>query len=169
MHLVPYWIEWGVTVTMFVYTETKILNKRLNRMKMRHPVACERSHPFGVQKTLNWQKDSGHLSVCVWLSLLMYFKICSVCVSLFLCQSFSAKMSDGESVKKMLRSVLQASKHGVSINNLQSEYHSLCGEAIPLKKLGYPKLEDYLRSIPSVVRLVHHMGEVRGGFIVTWV
>lgn len=70
-------------------------------------------------------------------------------------------MSDSESIKKMLRSVLQSSKTGVPINTLQSEYRSLCGENIPLKKLGYSKLDDYLKSIPSVVRLEYRMGEVR--------
>ncbi|KAM6939531.1 tudor domain-containing protein 7A [Xenentodon cancila] len=70
-------------------------------------------------------------------------------------------MSDSESIKKMLRSVLQTSKHGVSINNLQSEYRSLCGESIPLKKLGYLKLEDYLRSIPTVVRMEYCRGELK--------
>ncbi|KAK2815923.1 hypothetical protein Q5P01_026390 [Channa striata] len=70
-------------------------------------------------------------------------------------------MSDSESIKKMLRSVLQSSKGGVSIYSLQSEYRSLCGENIPLKKLGFSKLEDYLRSIPSVVRLENRMGELQ--------
>lgn len=77
---------------------------------------------------------------------------------------------DSESVKKMLRSVLQSSKTGVPVSSLQSQYRSLCGEFIPLKKLGFSKLEDYLRSISSVVRLEHHMGEVRAqaqGLIVT--
>ncbi|XP_056227991.1 tudor domain-containing protein 7A [Seriola aureovittata] len=70
-------------------------------------------------------------------------------------------MADSESIKKMLRSVLQSSKAGVSINSLQSEYRSLCGEFIPLKKLGYSKLEEYLRNIPSVVRLEYRMGELK--------
>ncbi|XP_027139011.1 tudor domain-containing protein 7A isoform X1 [Larimichthys crocea] len=70
-------------------------------------------------------------------------------------------MSDSESIKKMLRSVLQSSKEGVSMNSLQSEYRSLCGEGIPLKKLGFSTLEDYLRSIPSVVRLDYRMGELK--------
>ncbi|XP_054460020.1 LOW QUALITY PROTEIN: tudor domain-containing protein 7A [Anoplopoma fimbria] len=70
-------------------------------------------------------------------------------------------MSDSESIKKMLRSVLQSSKAGVSINTLQSEYRSLCGESIPLKALGHSKLEDYLRSIPSVVRLEYRTGEIK--------
>lgn len=70
-------------------------------------------------------------------------------------------MADSESVKKLLRSVLQSSKEGVSVSTLQSEYQSLCGESINLKKLGYSKLEDYLRSIPSVVRLASCMGQVR--------
>ena len=80
---------------------------------------------------------------------------------LFLFQCESIRMSDSESIKKMLRSVLQSSKHGVSFSTLQVEYRSLCGESIPLKKLGYSKLEDYLTSIPSVVRMDYRMGEVR--------
>ncbi|XP_034543160.1 tudor domain-containing protein 7A-like isoform X2 [Notolabrus celidotus] len=70
-------------------------------------------------------------------------------------------MSDSESIKKMLRSVLQSSKTGVSVNKLQGEYRSLCGEFIPLKKLGFSRLEDYLQSIPSVVHLVYRMGELK--------
>uniref|UniRef100_A0A665TH26 Tudor domain containing 7 a n=1 Tax=Echeneis naucrates TaxID=173247 RepID=A0A665TH26_ECHNA len=70
-------------------------------------------------------------------------------------------MPDTESIKKMLRSVLQASKAGISINNLQSEYRSLCGESIPLKELGYSKLDEYLKSIPSVVRLDYRNGELK--------
>uniref|UniRef100_A0A8D3C0P2 Tudor domain containing 7 a n=1 Tax=Scophthalmus maximus TaxID=52904 RepID=A0A8D3C0P2_SCOMX len=70
-------------------------------------------------------------------------------------------MSDSESIGKMLRSVLQSSKAGVSIDSLQSEYRSLCGESIPLKKLGYSELEDFLQSIPSVVRLEYRMGELK--------
>uniref|UniRef100_H3DL34 Tudor domain containing 7 a n=1 Tax=Tetraodon nigroviridis TaxID=99883 RepID=H3DL34_TETNG len=70
-------------------------------------------------------------------------------------------MADTDSIKKLLRSVLQSSKEGVSLSTLQSDYRSLCGDSIPLKKLGYSRLEDYLRSIPSVVHLESHMGELR--------
>ncbi|CAJ1052731.1 tudor domain-containing protein 7B-like [Xyrichtys novacula] len=70
-------------------------------------------------------------------------------------------MSDSESVKKMLRSVLQSNKQGVSVNRLPLEFYSLCGEKIPLKKLGFSTLEDFLRSIPSVVRLEYRAGEMR--------
>ncbi|KAM9314809.1 tudor domain-containing protein 7A-like [Pholidichthys leucotaenia] len=70
-------------------------------------------------------------------------------------------MSDNESIKKILRAVLQSSKDGISLHKLQSEYRSLCGEIIPVKKLGFSNLEDYLRSISSVVRLDYSMGEVR--------
>lgn len=77
-----------------------------------------------------------------------------------LCKSQFAKMADAEFVKRILRAVLQSSKDGVSIDNLQSEYWSLCGENIPLEKLGFSKLEDYLRSIPSVVKLEYGMGQV---------
>uniref|UniRef100_A0AAV2LNA8 Tudor domain-containing protein 7 n=1 Tax=Knipowitschia caucasica TaxID=637954 RepID=A0AAV2LNA8_KNICA len=70
------------------------------------------------------------------------------------------RMADSESIKKMLRSVLQSSKHGVCISSLQAEYRSLCGETIPLKRLGFSNLEDYLRSIPSVVRLDYRQGVI---------
>ncbi|XP_061685862.1 tudor domain-containing protein 7A isoform X2 [Syngnathoides biaculeatus] len=70
-------------------------------------------------------------------------------------------MPDCESIKKMLRAVLQSSKEGVSIHRLQEEYRSLCFENIPLKKLGFSNLEDYLRSIPSVVRLDYNNGDLR--------
>ena len=61
----------------------------------------------------------------------------------------------------MLRSVLLSSKEGVPIGRLQSDYRGLCGELIPHRALGYPGLEDFLRSIPAVVRLELRMGEVR--------
>ena len=68
---------------------------------------------------------------------------------------------DGESVKKILRSVLLSSKEGVPVGRLQAEYRSLCGEPIPHRALGHPGLEDFLRSIPAVVRMELRMGEVR--------
>uniref|UniRef100_A0A8C8CTY3 HTH OST-type domain-containing protein n=1 Tax=Oncorhynchus tshawytscha TaxID=74940 RepID=A0A8C8CTY3_ONCTS len=68
-------------------------------------------------------------------------------------------MSD-DLMKKMLRAVLQANKNGVSITRLQGEYRSLTGEFIPDRKLGYPSLECFLRSIPSVVRMENRMGEI---------
>ncbi|XP_020561966.1 tudor domain-containing protein 7B isoform X2 [Oryzias latipes] len=67
---------------------------------------------------------------------------------------------ENESIEKVLRAVLQSSKSGISIRSLQAEYRSLCGESLPLKRLGYQTLEDYLKSIPSVVRLDHRMGEL---------
>nr|XP_061791473.1 tudor domain-containing protein 7A-like [Nerophis lumbriciformis] len=70
-------------------------------------------------------------------------------------------MSDIESIKKMVRAVLQSSKQGVAVNKLQFEYRSLCGENIDLKKLGFKNLEDFLRSIPSVVRLDYNNGDLR--------
>lgn len=74
------------------------------------------------------------------------------------------RMYDGEVIKKMVRAVLQASKEGVSVSRLQTEYKALCGDAIPVKNLGFLDLEAYLRSIPSVVRLEWRMGQVRTGW-----
>lgn len=104
------------------------------------------------------------LSALFWsYNVLCFFFLKNMFCFLFfsvLCKSQFAKMADAEFVKKILRAVLQSSKGGVSIDNLQSEYRSLCGENIPLEKLGFSKLEDYLRSIPSVVKLEYHMGQV---------
>ncbi|XP_072525674.1 tudor domain-containing protein 7A [Salminus brasiliensis] len=61
-------------------------------------------------------------------------------------------MSDVELVKKMLRAVLQSSKHGVAVSRLQSDYRALTGEFIQHRELGHPTLESFLRSVPSVVR-----------------
>ncbi|RXN04874.1 tudor domain-containing 7A-like protein [Labeo rohita] len=62
-------------------------------------------------------------------------------------------MSDLELVKKMLRAVLQSSKHGVAMARLQGDYRALTGEVIPYRQFGHGSLESFLRSIPGVVRL----------------
>uniref|UniRef100_A0AAY4D2T2 Uncharacterized protein n=1 Tax=Denticeps clupeoides TaxID=299321 RepID=A0AAY4D2T2_9TELE len=64
-------------------------------------------------------------------------------------------MVDVELTKKMLRAVLQSNKNGVSTARLQSDYRALTGEFIPHKQMGYPTLEGFLRSVPSVVRMEH--------------
>ncbi len=62
-------------------------------------------------------------------------------------------MADEELVKKMVRAVLQSSKGGVSLSNLQVEYKDLTGELIPYKQLGYVTLAALLHNMPSVVKL----------------
>uniref|UniRef100_A0A673J3P2 Tudor domain-containing protein 7B-like n=1 Tax=Sinocyclocheilus rhinocerous TaxID=307959 RepID=A0A673J3P2_9TELE len=62
-------------------------------------------------------------------------------------------MADEELVKKMVRAVLQSTKSGVSLSNLQVEYKDLTGELIPYKQLGYATLDALLHSMPSVVKL----------------
>uniref|UniRef100_F6TDA9 Tudor domain-containing protein 7 n=1 Tax=Ornithorhynchus anatinus TaxID=9258 RepID=F6TDA9_ORNAN len=68
-------------------------------------------------------------------------------------------MSEADRTAKMLRAVLQSNKNGVALPLLQSEYKSLTGEWIPFNQLGYPTLEEYLKSIPSVVKLTVSSGE----------
>lgn len=73
-------------------------------------------------------------------------------------------MSEAEKdlVAKMLRAVLQSSKDGVAITRLQGEYKQLTGEVIPHRQLGFPTLDNYLKSIPSVVKFgMNKNGEVR--------
>ncbi|XP_066112792.1 tudor domain-containing protein 7 [Saccopteryx bilineata] len=62
-------------------------------------------------------------------------------------------MLEADLVSKMLRAVLQSHKNGVALPRLQGEYRSLTGDWIPFKQLGYPTLEAYLRSVPTVVRI----------------
>nr|XP_055061819.1 tudor domain-containing protein 7A [Misgurnus anguillicaudatus]XP_055061820.1 tudor domain-containing protein 7A [Misgurnus anguillicaudatus]XP_055061821.1 tudor domain-containing protein 7A [Misgurnus anguillicaudatus] len=70
-------------------------------------------------------------------------------------------MSDLELVKKMLRAVLQSSKNGVAITRLQRDYRELTGDVIPHRKFGHSSLENFLYSIPGVVRLDRsYTGEV---------
>lgn len=71
------------------------------------------------------------------------------------------RMTNTELVNKMLRAVLQSNKNGVCVSRLQSDYRALTGEFIQHKQMGYPSLEGFLRSIPSVVRMEHRLGEVR--------
>ncbi|XP_069769171.1 tudor domain-containing protein 7-like [Narcine bancroftii] len=64
-------------------------------------------------------------------------------------------------VLKMLRAVLESTKDGVAFTRLQSEYMQLTGEMIPYEQLGFPTLENYLKSIPSVVKFgANKNGEV---------
>lgn len=65
-------------------------------------------------------------------------------------------------MKKMIRAVLQSSKSGVSLSDLQVEYKDLTGELIPHKQMGYATLDALLHSMPSVVKLdKRQSGEVR--------
>uniref|UniRef100_A0A4W3I4V4 Tudor domain containing 7 b n=1 Tax=Callorhinchus milii TaxID=7868 RepID=A0A4W3I4V4_CALMI len=70
-------------------------------------------------------------------------------------------MSEAEKdlVAKMLRAVLQSSKDGVALTRLQTEYKQLTGELISHKQLGFPTLESYLKSMPSVVKFGVKNGE----------
>ena len=77
--------------------------------------------------------------------------------ALFVCSVI--RMSE-DMTQKMLRAVLQSNKNGVSITRLQSDFKSLTGEFIPHRQRGYPSLEAYLRTMPSVARLDYRMGEV---------
>uniref|UniRef100_A0A4W3I4X5 Tudor domain containing 7 b n=1 Tax=Callorhinchus milii TaxID=7868 RepID=A0A4W3I4X5_CALMI len=74
-------------------------------------------------------------------------------------------MSEAEKdlVAKMLRAVLQSSKDGVALTRLQTEYKQLTGELISHKQLGFPTLESYLKSMPSVVKFGVKNGEVISG------
>ena len=54
--------------------------------------------------------------------------------------------------KSMLRAVLISAPRGVVARRLQEEYKSITGTPIPYQRLRYCSLEDFLRSIPDVIR-----------------
>ncbi|XP_052762944.1 tudor domain-containing protein 7-like isoform X2 [Mya arenaria] len=62
---------------------------------------------------------------------------------------------DGElkMVKSMVRSVLLSCKEGVPADMLQRDYKGIVGEFIPWKKLGHASFENFIMSIPDVVRI----------------
>lgn len=58
-----------------------------------------------------------------------------------------------EDVGTILRSILTSEKSGILLRYLDNEYRTLTGTRIPYRQLGYSTLEEYLHSIPDVVRL----------------
>ncbi|XP_043371316.1 tudor domain-containing protein 7 isoform X10 [Dermochelys coriacea] len=71
------------------------------------------------------------------------------------------KMPESDLVAKMLRAVLQSSKNGIPLPRLQGEYKSLTGDWIPFKQLGHSTLEEYLKTVPGVVKIeINKMGEI---------
>ncbi len=53
----------------------------------------------------------------------------------------------------MLRAVLISSPRGVRFEKLLRDYRELTFSIIPYEKLGFPRLENFLQSIPSVARV----------------
>ncbi|XP_037082492.1 predicted GPI-anchored protein 58 [Pollicipes pollicipes] len=58
-----------------------------------------------------------------------------------------------EETKKLIRSCLISTKGSLSLRELKRDFQTLVGYAIPFRDNGFRSLEDYLRSIPDVVRL----------------
>jgi len=63
-----------------------------------------------------------------------------------------------EDISSMLRAVLQSTKAGVALTSIQREYQTIVGEPIPFKKLGFPTLEGFLRSLKDVVQVSRGAG-----------
>ena len=53
----------------------------------------------------------------------------------------------------MLRAVLISSPRGVRFEKLLRDYRELTFKTIPFRELGFPRLEHFLQSIPSVARI----------------
>ncbi|XP_061178264.1 tudor domain-containing protein 7-like [Saccostrea echinata] len=58
-----------------------------------------------------------------------------------------------EEVKSMLRAVLMSCKEGVPAHILQRDYREITQEPLPFKKLGFSNLDEFINSIPDVVKV----------------
>lgn len=55
--------------------------------------------------------------------------------------------------RKDLRSVLISAPRGVPIRLLLSDFKMVLGYELPCRQLGFQRVEDFLRTIPDVIRL----------------
>ena len=55
--------------------------------------------------------------------------------------------------KKIIRSLLISTKHGLFPKQLEHDYFSLKGTSIPYSEYGHRTLESFLFSIPDVVHI----------------
>lgn len=58
-----------------------------------------------------------------------------------------------DKTRKALRSVLISAPRGVPAHLLASDFRMVLGYELPYKQLGFTKLDEFVRSIPDVVRL----------------
>lgn len=58
-----------------------------------------------------------------------------------------------ERTSKDLRSVLISAPRGVPLRLLLSDFKMVLGSELPYRQLGFQRLEDFLKSIPDVVRI----------------
>ena len=58
-----------------------------------------------------------------------------------------------EKTKKALRSVLISAPRGVPARMIFGDYKAVMGKELPYRELGYRNIEDFIRSIPDVVRI----------------
>ena len=58
-----------------------------------------------------------------------------------------------EGLKKEIRSLLVSAPRGVPANLFAKDYRSMNGKELPFRDLGYARMEDFILSIPDVVRV----------------
>ena len=66
-----------------------------------------------------------------------------------------------EATLKLLKSVLNPNKNGWPLKRLEREYKWCVGEDIPLQKLGFSCIKDFLQEIPEIVLLEFDKKQVR--------
>lgn len=66
-----------------------------------------------------------------------------------------------DTTKKILRSILNTVKNGLSVNELQKQYRELEGRYIPYQQLGYNNIRSFLGAIPDTVYIRNYGTEFR--------
>ncbi|KAH3791865.1 hypothetical protein DPMN_145356, partial [Dreissena polymorpha] len=63
-----------------------------------------------------------------------------------------------ESIKKHVRAVLLSSPVELTVTEFQRDYHNFIGEPIDHRRIGYSRLEDFLRELHDVVQIGYRRG-----------
>lgn len=73
---------------------------------------------------------------------------------LYTTQQFLSIMDELSSIKVNLRGLVISSPKGMTIQNLERDYSQMIGKSIPFAKLGYNKLEQFLRSLTDTLTVI---------------
>ena len=57
-----------------------------------------------------------------------------------------------QQVSKNIRALLISARNGLSVAEMQRDYHNMLGKPLPFREMGYTTLLDLLKDLPNVTR-----------------
>ncbi|XP_077863560.1 uncharacterized protein LOC102806254 [Saccoglossus kowalevskii] len=63
-----------------------------------------------------------------------------------------------EEVKKNLRALLISAPTGLTLQQIQNDYHTMLGQPIPYRELGYNTVTDFIKSVPDCLQTHYERG-----------